>query len=99
MSEIKKIQIYEQATCCAKNGITQTELDQFSSLLEKMREYGISVERYNLSSSPIEFVNNKIVHELLYAKGTSQLPITVINNVIIMRSRYLTEKEFLELIA
>ena len=45
----------------------------------------------------MEFVNNKIIHELLYAKGTSQLPITVVNNVIIMTSRYLTENEFIEL--
>lgn len=94
---LKKIQIYEQATCCAKNGVTQNELDQFSELIDKLRSNDIYVERYNLSTSPMEFVNNKIVHELLYAKSTSQLPITVVNNVIIMTSRYLTENEFIEL--
>lgn len=98
MLEIKKIQIYEQASCCTKNGITQKELDRFSNLIDRLKEQDISVERYNLSNSPLEFVNNKIVHELLYVKGTSQLPIIVVNNVIIMTSRYPTDNEFLDLI-
>lgn len=89
----KKIQIYEQASCCAKNGVSQEELDRISECVEQLSFIDIQVERYNLSSSPMEFVNNQVIHKLLYEKGISQLPITVVDGEIKFIMRYPTNEE------
>ena len=79
----KKIKIYEQATCCAKNGVSKSDLDRINNIIEKLDLLNIHVDRYDLSSSPMEFVNNIAIHNLLVDRGISQLPITMVDDKIV----------------
>lgn len=94
----KKIKIFEQATCCAKNGVSKSDLDRIDNIIEKLNLLNIHVERYNLSASPMEFVNNKAIHNLLVERGIGQLPITVVDEKIVYSSRYPTNAELIELV-
>ncbi|HAS79679.1 MAG TPA: arsenical resistance operon transcriptional repressor ArsD, partial [Fusobacteriaceae bacterium] len=62
---MKKMQIFEPAMCCSTGlcgaGI-DSELLRISAALSTLKTNGIEVDRFNLSSSPQEFIDNKIVN-------------------------------------
>jgi len=97
-SSNKRIKIYEQATCCAKNGISKSDLDRINNVIEKLEIFKIHIERYNLSTSPMEFVNNEAIHNLLVEGGINQLPITVVDDKIVYSRRYPTKDELIEIL-
>lgn len=98
---MKKIQLFEPAMCCSTGicGVgVDTELLRVSTVLKTLAENGIVVDRFNLSTSPMEFVTNNEVHQLLYKEGISKLPLTVIDGEIVITGRYPSNEEFTRLL-
>jgi len=98
---MKKMQIFEPAMCCSTGlcGVgVDPELLRVSTVLNSLKKNGVNVERFNLTSSPQEFVNNKAVNELISGKGVDKLPATVLDGEIIMTGRYPTNEEFVKLL-
>jgi hypothetical protein len=94
---MKKMIIYEPAMCCP-TGLCGVEINpellRISTVLNALKNHGVEVVRYNLSNSPQEFVKNEIVNNYINNKGVEGLPITVLDNQIIITGRYPTNEEF-----
>jgi hypothetical protein len=94
---MKKMFIYEPAMCC-ETGIcgvgVDKELLRISTVLNTLKKHGITVQRYNLSNAPQEFINNKAVNEFINIHGVDELPAIVVDGEIIITGRYPTNDEF-----
>lgn len=98
---MKNMFIYEPAMCCSTGlcGVSvDPELLRISTVLNNLKNNGTVVTRYNLSSAPQEFVNNKEVNKLITEKGVEVLPITVVDGVIVKMKSYPTNDEFVSLL-
>ena len=98
---MKKMFIYEPAMCCSTGlcGVgVDPELLRISTVLNTMKKNGIEVQRFNLSNSPQEFVNNIAVNEFINKKGVDGLPVTVLDGEIVITGRYPTNEEFVKLL-
>jgi len=98
---MKKMQIFEPAMCCSTGlcgvGVDQ-ELLRISTVLNTMGKNGVKVERFNLSSTPQEFVTNKVVNTLIMDKGVDELPVTILDGQIVITGRYPQNEEFVKLL-
>lgn len=98
---MKKMFIYEPAMCCSTGlcGVgVDPELIRISTILNTLKKKGVEVERFNLSSSPQEFINNKNVNEFINLKGVDELPLIVVDGEIVITGRYPTNDEFTDLL-
>ncbi|QHQ62288.1 arsenite efflux transporter metallochaperone ArsD [Anaerocolumna sedimenticola] len=98
---MKKMQIFEPAMCCPTGlcGVgVNPELMRISTILNTLKKNGINIDRYNLTNTPQEFVNNKLVNNCLKEKGVESLPIIVLNDEIVITGRYPTNDEFVKLL-
>ena len=71
---MKRMSIYEPAMCCDTGvcGVNvDPELVRISTVINNLKKNGITIERYNLSSEPMAFVNNKKVKDALDKNGTT----------------------------
>lgn len=96
---MRTMQIFEPAMCCSTGlcGVgVDPELLRISTVLNTLKKHGITVDRFNLNSAPMEFVNNKAVNELLNDKGPESLPVTVMNGTIVLTGKYPSNAEFTE---
>ncbi|MGF0126088.1 arsenite efflux transporter metallochaperone ArsD [Selenomonas bovis] len=93
---MKNIRIFEPAMCCA-TGLCGPSIDpellRISTLLSSLKEKGIVVERYNLTSHPQVFAQNEAVKELLSKHGTAILPVTTSGDDVVLTGRYPTNQE------
>lgn len=93
---MKKIQIFEPAMCCPTGlcgvGI-DPELLRMSTMLNNLKKDGVEIERFNLTSSPMEFINNKTVNKYINENGVDALPVTVVDGEISVSGRYPTNEE------
>ena len=98
---MKKMQIFEPAMCCSTGlcgvGVDQ-ELLRISTVINTMEKNGVKVERFNLSSSPQEFVTNKVINTFINEKGVDGLPVTVLDGEIVISGRYPQNEEFVKLL-
>ncbi len=96
---MKKMQIFEPAMCCSTGlcgaGI-DSELLRISAALSTLKTNGIEVDRFNLSSSPQEFIDNKIVNDFINNTGVDNLPIILLNDEIIVGGRYPSNDELVK---
>lgn len=93
---MKKMFIYEPAMCCSTGlcGVSvDPELLRISTISNNLNKNGIDVERYNLSTSPQEFVKNTDVNKLMMSEGVEILPVTVLDNKIVKTGAYPTNDE------
>jgi len=94
---MSKIQIFEPAMCC-QSGVcgpnVNPQLLRITTVVNNLKNEGIIVDRFNLSSNPQNFVNNVTIKEILQKEGVKALPITMLNDEIIKKSEYLTNEEF-----
>ncbi len=91
------IEIFEPAMCCNTGlcGVSvNPELLRISTVLNTLNKNGIVVKRFNLNSSPMEFVNNKVVNDFINNTGVEKLPVILLNGEIIISERYPTNEEF-----
>lgn len=94
---MKTMQIFEPAMCCSTGlcGVSvDPELLRISTVLNTLKQNKINVERFNLASSPMEFVNNKAVNGFINKFGPKKLPVTVVDGTIVISGRYPTNEEF-----
>lgn len=98
---MKKMIIFDPAMCCS-TGVCGPSVDKdllrVSVVLNSLKSNGIVVERYNLSSSPQMFVDNKIINSLINQYGVDILPVTMVDGEIKKMKEYPTNKEFCELL-
>ncbi|MEG0327683.1 MAG: arsenite efflux transporter metallochaperone ArsD [Erysipelothrix sp.] len=94
------IKIYEPALCCS-TGIcganVNPELLRITSFVQKCKEQGIEIDRFNLASNPSEFIDNGLVCELM-KENQSNLPITLVDNVVFKIGAYPSNDELNELV-
>ena len=94
---MKKMIIFDPAMCCS-TGVcgpsVNPELLRVATVLDSLKKKGIPVERYNLSSNPQIFVDNKTINEMLNKEGIEVLPITMVDGVVVKTKDYPTNKEF-----
>ncbi len=93
---MKKMSIYEPAMCCDTGlcGVSvDPELLRISTVLSNLKKNGIIIARYNLTSSPQEFVTNLEVNKLIMNEGIEILPITIVDDKIIKTGGYPSNDE------
>lgn len=93
---MKKVEIFEPAMCC-ETGLcgagVDMELLRIGTVVKNLREMGFSVERFNLTSAPMAFVDNKLVNEFLNKYGADNLPLTLLDGKIRTIGHYPSNKE------
>lgn len=98
---MKRMSIYEPAMCCDTGvcGVNvDPELVRISRVINILKKNGITIERYNLSSEPMAFVNNEVVKEALDKNGTDMLPLILVDDEIVIEGRYPKNEEIMELL-
>ena len=94
---MKTMKIFEPAMCCPTGlcGVSvDPELLRISTVLNTLKENGVEVQRYNLTSAPMEFVNHKTVAEFLQKFGPDKLPVVTVDDFIVITGRYPSNEEF-----
>ena len=84
---MKTMKIFEPAMCCPTGlcGVgVDPELLRVSTVLNTLKENGIEVQRYNLTSAPMEFVNHTAVSEFLKKFGPEKLPVIMVDDFIVI---------------
>lgn len=98
---MKKMKIYDPAMCCS-TGVCGPSVDKnllrVSTVLNRLEKKGIKVDRFNLSSEPQDFIDNKLVNDLLVSEGVDILPIIIVDGEIVKTKGYPTNDEFIELL-
>ncbi len=98
---MKKMYIYEGPMCCS-TGVCgpspDEELMRVSTLVDKLKKSGASIERYNLTNNTKEFVENKTVNSLLEEKGEDVLPLVIVDGEVLMTGKYPSNEEFYEML-
>lgn len=98
---MKKMSIYEPAMCC-ETGIcgvnVNPELLRISTVLNNLKKNGIEIKRFNLTSAPMEFVNNKTINDFVNTKGVDELPAVMLDGEIVITGRYPTNEEIAQLL-
>lgn len=98
---MKKMYIYEDAMCCS-TGVCgpspDEDLMRVSSLVDKLRKSGASIDRYNLTNNTKEFVDNKTINKLLDEKGEGVLPVVIVDDEVVMTGKYPSNEEFYEML-
>jgi hypothetical protein len=98
---MSKMVIFEPAMCCS-TGVcgpsVDKELLRVSTVVNSLKNKGVEVERYNLASSPQEFVNNDAIKELLNKESIEVLPVTMVDGTVVKKKEYPTNEEFCKLL-
>ncbi|OOM76710.1 arsenite efflux transporter metallochaperone ArsD [Clostridium sp. BL-8] len=98
---MKKMIIFDPAMCCS-TGVcgpsVDKELLRVATVLNTLKNKGIVIERYNLTSNPQIFVSNKIINKILNTKGVEALPIIMVDGVVVKEGKYPTNEEFCSLL-
>ena len=94
---MKTMKIFEPSMCCPTGlcGVSvDPELLRVSTVLNTLKQNGIEVQRFNLTSAPLEFVKSKVVTEFLQKFGPDKLPVVLVDDFIVMAGRYPSNEEF-----
>nr|WP_250230300.1 arsenite efflux transporter metallochaperone ArsD [Anaeropeptidivorans aminofermentans] len=98
---MKKMSIYEPAMCC-ETGIcgvgVDPELIRISTVLNALKKNGVGIDRFNLNSAPMAFVNDKVINAFINEKGVDGLPAVTLDGKIIITGRYPTNDEIIKLL-
>jgi len=98
---MKKMIIFDPAMCCS-TGVcgpaVNPDLLRVSTVINRLKKKDIFIERYNLTSDPQAFVDNKIVNQLLNSDGVEILPVTIIDGKVVKTKQYPTNTEFSKLL-
>jgi AhpD family alkylhydroperoxidase len=88
---MKAIQVYDPPLCCS-TGVCGPDVDpklvQFAADVKWLGEQGVTVERYNLTQTPIAFAENEVVRAALTEKGEAALPLILMNGKVAISGTY-----------
>lgn len=94
-----KVEIYDPAMCCS-TGVcgpsVDPELTRVASAVYSLGKKGYEIKRYNLTSEPGAFAENREISKLLIEKGPDALPVTFVDNQIKKVGKYPTNDELSE---
>lgn len=86
-----KVEIYDPAMCCS-TGLCGPVLDpvlvKMNDALLALKKQAVEVERFNLAQQPKAFMENKTVADLLHKNGKKILPITLVNEEVLLTEEY-----------
>lgn len=98
---MKKMIIFDPAMCCS-TGVcgpaVNPDLLRVSTAINRLKNKGIFVERYNLTTTPQAFVDNSIINGLLNRDGIDILPVTILDGKVVKTKQYPTNAEFSDLL-
>lgn len=98
---MKKIAIFEPAMCCP-TGVcgpsVDPELLRISTVINNLKNKGITVERYNLTSNTQIFIENKVINKMLIKDGVEILPVTMVDDEVVKTKAYPTDEELSNLL-
>jgi hypothetical protein len=93
---MKTIQVFDPAMCCS-SGVCGVDVDQalvtFSADVAWAKERGVQIERFNLSSEPMAFAENKAVSSFLELSGAEALPLILVDGQVALAGRYPSRPE------
>lgn len=95
----KTMKIYDSALCCPTGlcGVNiDPELMRIAVVVETLKRKGILVERYNLKDNPQVYVDTKVINDCLMNESADVLPITMLDNEIVMKKAYPSNKQIAE---
>ena len=85
------MQVFDKPMCCS-TGICGAQVDQtlvrFAGDLDWLKRQGVTVDRFNLSQQPQEFVDHEQVRTVLGTKGVEALPIIFVDGQIVSQGMY-----------
>ncbi len=93
-----KIEFFDPEMCCS-TGVCgpspDAELIRVNEMIEQLKAQGHTTVRYMMSRNPETFSSNKNVYQELIGKGTSALPIVVVDGQIVSKGQYPTINDML----
>jgi len=88
---MKKLQIYDPPMCCS-TGVCGPNVDpglvRFAADLQWLEGQGVTVERFNLTQTPIAFAENEVVRAALTEKGEAALPLVMMDGKVMASGAY-----------
>ena len=100
---MKKLEIFEPAMCCS-TGVcgpsVDKELLRISLVFNKLeKDNNLTVNRFNLSSSPQEFMDNKVINKIINSNGVDDLPVTIVDGEVVKTKEYPSNDELAKWLA
>ncbi|MCX7265737.1 MAG: arsenical resistance operon transcriptional repressor ArsD [Betaproteobacteria bacterium] len=93
---MKTIQVFDPSMCCS-SGVCGVDVDPslvtFSADVDWAKKNGAKIERFNLSSEPMAFADNKTVSGFLERSGAQALPLILVDGELALAGRYPTRNE------
>lgn len=86
-----KLEIYDPAMCCSSGVCGPAPNDalvSFAGTVEKIKEAGVSITRYNLAQEPLAFAQKPEVKAVLEKQGEDGLPLLFVDGEIYFRGAY-----------
>ena len=87
---------------CCSTGVCGPDVDpslvRFAADLQWLGEQGVTVQRFNLTQSPIAFAENERVRALLTEKGESALPLVLVDGMVAVTGTYPTREALAKLV-
>lgn len=94
---MKKLEIFDPAMCCS-TGVCGPSIDKdlmrVATVINRLKEKGVEIQRYGLASEPFEFISNPVINEILGTEGADILPITLLDGEVVKTKVYPTNEEF-----
>ena len=93
------LQIFDPALCCS-SGVCGQDVDaalvRFAADLAWAKQANAQIERFNLSQQPLAFAQNDAVREVLERSGPEALPITVLEDRVVLTGHYPTREQLMQ---
>jgi len=94
---MKKVRVFDPPLCCS-TGICGADVDpaliNIAADIEWLKSQGVPVERFNLAQQPLVFIQTLQVKEALDTIGNDALPVTLIDEAVVLTGRYPTRSDF-----
>jgi len=96
---MKKIEIFDPAMCCS-TGVCGPSIDpelmRMATTINALKEKGIIIQRYGLSTDTQHFISNKVISDILQKEGAGVLPVTLVDGKMAKTKTYPTNEELSE---
>jgi len=93
---MKKIEIFDPAMCCA-TGVCGPAIDpellRIATVINSLKEKGIVIGRYGLSTEPMMFITNQVINDILQKEGAEGLPVTLVDGQVAKTGLYPSNQE------
>lgn len=94
-----KLQVYDPPMCCS-TGLcgpnVKPELVNFANDLKWLEQQSVTVERFNLASTPAAFMSQEAVKTALHDEGNDCLPLIVVNGSIVSKGVYPSRSQLMK---